>query len=57
MPRKAALVNLSTCFLGDGNPAQRAVPLETDPQAVITPALAQRKAFPLNRIYIRDGLS
>jgi HD superfamily phosphohydrolase len=44
-------------FLGDGDPAHRAVPLETDPQAVITPALAQRKAFPLNRIYVRDSLS
>lgn len=35
----------------------RAVPVEDDPHAVITPALAAKKAIPLNRVFVREDVA
>jgi len=44
-------------FLADTDPSKRAIPVEEDPRAVITPALAERKAIPLNRVFVRSCLA
>ena len=46
-------------FLSDGDPREKARPVEQDDRALITPALAEKKAAPLNRVFIhrnfKDG--
>ena len=39
-------------FLSDGDPAQPAVPVEHDSRAIITPAVADGRTTPLNRVFV-----
>lgn len=41
-------------FLAGIDPMQRAVPVEKDSRAIITPALTDKDAIPLNRVFVRS---